>query len=86
MLLIAARRIGGQDEHLPLFGITKAGLLAMTISVLALWSCIAIEKATLHRATTDVVISLGTLERLRQHSVPVSEPAPPFHAPSIRSS
>jgi hypothetical protein len=71
---------------LRLFGITKAGLLAMTISVIALWGCIAVEKATLHRAARDARAAVETLERLRQHPVPVSEPVPLFHFEPLKSS
>jgi hypothetical protein len=71
---------------LRLFGITKAGLVAMTISVFALWGCIVIESTTLHRAAMDARASFQTLERLRQQSVPASEPAPPFHSQSVKSS
>jgi hypothetical protein len=69
-----------------LFGITRTGLRAMAISVLALWSVIALETAALHRGDRDARTSLRVLERLRQQSVPASEPAPWFGAPSLRSS
>jgi hypothetical protein len=75
-----------RKKRLRLFGITKTGLLAMAISVLALWSCIAIETAALRRAALDARVSFRTLERLRQQSVPASEPAPPFHRQSVKSS
>src|ERR1035438_403599 len=71
---------------LRLFGITKAGLLAMTISVFTLWGCIALETTTLRRAAMDARASFRTLERLRQQSVPASEPRAPFHSQSVRSS
>lgn len=73
-------------DRLKLFGITKAGLLAMTISVLALWSCIALRTATLRRAARDAHAAVRTMERLRQESVPASEPTPPFRSPSVKSS
>ena len=59
---------------LRLFGITKPGLLAMTISVLALWSCIAMEKAALHRGAMDARACARALEGLRERSVPASAP------------
>ncbi len=71
---------------LRLFGITKAGLAAMAISVLALWCCIALESTTRHRAAMDARASFQTLERLRQQSVPAAEPRTPFHSQSVRSS
>jgi hypothetical protein len=82
-------RYRGQDEYLQIFGITKAGLVAITISVFALWTCIALETAALRRAALDArdaQASDRTLERLLQHSVPASEPAPPFHSQSVKSS
>ncbi len=69
-----------------IFGISKAGLLAMTISVVALWGCIALESATLQRAAIDARVSFRTLERLRQQSLPASEPLPPFHFQAPKSS
>ena len=74
------------DDRLKLFGITKAGLLAITISVLALWSCIALQTAALRRAARDARVTIRTMERLRQQSVPASEPTRPFLSPSVKSS
>jgi len=68
------------DDRLRLFGITRAGLLAMTISVIALWSCIAFERAALHRAARDARAAVG------KQSVPASEPVPRFRSPSVKSS
>jgi hypothetical protein len=59
---------------LRLFGITRHGLLAMTVSVTALWSCIAMEKAALHRGAMDARACASALERLRERPVPVSAP------------
>jgi hypothetical protein len=82
----AIRRCRGQDDRLRLFGITKTGLLAMTISVLALWICIALEAAALRRAAVDARASFRTMERLRQESLPASEPTTPFRSRSAKSS
>jgi hypothetical protein len=73
-------------NRLRFFGITRAGLLAMTISVFALWSLIALETATLHRAAMDARTSVRTLQRLRLQSLPASEPAPRFRSQSAKSS
>jgi hypothetical protein len=70
---------------LRLFGITKAGLLAIAVSVFALWSCIALEAAALRRAAVDAR-AFKSLERLLQPSVPASQPAPPFRSQSVKSS
>jgi hypothetical protein len=64
---------------LRLFAITKTGLLAMTISVAALWSCIALEQATLRRAEKDARACLKTLQNLRERAIPATEPVPLFH-------
>jgi len=63
---------------LRLFGITKPGLLAITFSVIALWTCIALEKATLRQASLDRRACERALEQLRDRPQPVSEPLP-FH-------
>ncbi len=57
-----------------LFGITRPGLLAMTISVLALWSCIAMENAALRQGARDARACARALEELRERSVPASAP------------
>jgi hypothetical protein len=74
------------NNCLRLFGITKAGLVAMAIAVFALWTCVALETAALRRAALDARVSFKTLERLREQSVPASEPTPPFHSQSVKSS
>jgi len=61
-----------------LFGITKPGLMAMTISVMALWTCIALEKSAIHRGDMDARSRARALEELRQRPVPASAPIP-FH-------
>ena len=80
------RRLRGKDDRLRFFGITRTGLVAMTIAVFALWSCIALEITARHRAEMDALDAIRTLERLRQPSVPVSEPAPRFEVQSLKSS
>ena len=71
-------RFRGKDAFLRLFGITKAGLLAMTLSVSALWSCIVLEKITLRRAGRDAQACLKQLQDLRERALPASEPVPLF--------
>jgi hypothetical protein len=46
----------------------------MTISVLALWTCIAMEKAALQSGARDARACARALEGLRERSVPVSAP------------
>jgi hypothetical protein len=72
-------------HRLKLFRITKSGLLAITISVFALWGSIALETAALNRATRDARTAVKTLERLRERSVPASEPLPSFHSQGAKS-
>jgi hypothetical protein len=50
----------------------------MTISVAALWSCIALEQAALRRAEKDARSCLKTLQNLRERAIPAAEPAPRF--------
>jgi hypothetical protein len=64
---------------LRLFAITKPGLLAMTLSVAALWTCIAMEQTALRRAALDARACASALEELRGRSTPVSSPVSPFH-------
>jgi hypothetical protein len=71
---------------LRLFAITKPGLLAMTLSVGALWSCIAMEQTALRRAALDARACATALEELRERSTPISPPVSspvsspaPFH-------
>lgn len=89
IFIISAIEIGigrATDDGLKLFGITKAGLLAMTISVLALWTCLALQTATLRRAARDARVAIRTTERLRRGSLPASEPTPRFPSPPVKSS
>jgi len=61
-----------------LFGITRTGLTAMTMSVCALWGCIMMETVARHNGERDAAIVRQRLERLRHEAVPVpvSTPAP----------
>jgi hypothetical protein len=68
---------------LRIFGITKPGLLAMTLSVAALWSCIALEHAALRRAAIDAEACTRALQDLRERTVPVATPDP-FHRQPVR--
>ena len=70
---------------LRLFAITKPGLLAMTLSVAALWTCFAMEQATLRRAALDARACAIALAELRERSTPVSSPRP-FHRQIPRAS
>ncbi len=72
-------------NRLELFRITKSGFLAMTISVFALWGSIALETATLNRAARDARTAFRTLERLRERSVPASQPVPRLHTQRAKS-
>jgi hypothetical protein len=69
--------LGARQKRVRLFGITKAGLLAMSIAVMALWTCLAMERSALRHANRDVLISLRRLESLRQRNVPVANPSRP---------
>ncbi len=51
----------------------------MTLSVAALWSCIALEQATLRHAEKDARACLKTLQNLRERAIPAAEPVPVFH-------
>ena len=65
-----------------LFAITKPGLLAMTLSVAALWTCIAMERTTLRQAALDARDCATALAELRERSAPVTSPVSspaPFH-------
>jgi hypothetical protein len=89
ILVISVIQVGTElanDDGLRLFGITRSGLLAMMISVFTLWSAIVLERAALDRAERDARAAVRTLERLKEQSVPASEPTPPFRSPSVKSS
>lgn len=50
----------------------------MTLCVAALWSCIALEQATLRRAENDARACRKTLLDLRERAIPATEPVPLF--------
>ena len=52
----------------------------MTLSVSALWGCIAAEKTTLLRAARDSRACIAELRRLREQTSPASEPEHGFRA------
>ncbi len=59
---------------MPLFAITRPGLLAIATSVMALWSCIAFEKSLIRSGEQDAITSQRQLIKLRQGMMPVSHP------------
>jgi len=65
-----------------IFAITRQGLVALALSVAALWTCVGMEAATRHRAERDTVASIRTLAHLRRLttnpnvSKPAREPMP----------
>jgi hypothetical protein len=69
----------GEDDCLQIFGITRTGLCAISLAVVALWGCIALEQNELHHGRLDARASLRELNRLRERAVPASAPVSPFH-------
>ena len=69
-----------------IFAITKPGLVALTIAVGTLWTCLALETATRHQSERETVAILQKLARLRQLTqpsqmeTPARENQPVFHA------
>ena len=64
-----------------LFAITRAGLFAIAAAVCVLWTCIAIEKATVARTNREIARTFLRLQQLRRpaNNVPTEAPAPaPF--------
>ena len=59
---------------LRVFAITKPGLAAMTLSVVALWTCIAMERTALERGALDARDCAAALAELRERSVPMPSP------------
>lgn len=73
-----------------IFGITRSGLVALSLAVATLWTCVGLEKATRLQADRDTVISIRTLARLRRLTpasdiTPAREPGSErtAHRPSI---
>jgi len=77
---IPRSRNRGDEESLRLFAITRAGLLAITVAVCALWACIAMEKVTVARTNTEANRTFLQLQKLRRPAtLPIESPAPrPF--------
>jgi hypothetical protein len=75
------RRVCGKRNRLRLFGITKTGLLAITLAVVALWTCIAMEASTRLHAEREVRASLYKLRKLRQDAQPAAAPIRLFAQP-----
>jgi hypothetical protein len=59
-----------------IFAITKPGLVAMTISVATLWTCLALETATRRQSDREMVASIQKLARLRQLTRPAQIETP----------
>ncbi len=57
----------------------------MTLSVLALWSCIALEQVALNRAARDARACVRALQHLQERAIPASEPVP-FHRQTAKLS
>ena len=69
---------------MPVFRITRTGLIAISFAVCALWGCLALEQIELRHARRDAVASVRILHQLRENAVPVADPVKPFrfHRPS----
>jgi len=69
---------------LRIFAITKPGLVALTVAVAMLWTCVGLETATRRQADRDTAASIQTLARLRRFTqspnltTPVRETLRPF--------
>ena len=75
---IPRSRNRGDEESLRLFAITRAGLLAITVSVCALWACIGMEKITVARTNIELTRTFLQLQKLRHSGdTPVESPATP---------
>src|SRR5579885_2683035 len=71
----SSRRNCGSEAGLQLFAITRAGLLAITVAVCALWACIAVEKVTVARTNLEVSRTFLQLQKLRRPaSIPIESP------------
>jgi len=69
-----------------IFGITRAGMAAVALAVLALWSCIGLEAEARGRAARDARVSEMMLQRLRQQAAPASAPLPSYRLGGVKSS
>ena len=69
-----------------IFAITKPGLIALTLAVGTLWTCLALEAETRHQSERETVVAIQKLARLRQLTqpsqmeTPAREIHPVFHA------
>jgi ABC-type transporter Mla subunit MlaD len=51
-----------------LIGITKPGMIALTLAVLALWTCFASERITTGHARNELRASLRRIQLLRRQA------------------
>jgi hypothetical protein len=66
------------EDSLRLFAITRAGLLAITVCVCALWACIGMEKVTVARTNVEITRTFLQLQKLRRSAeIPVESPVTP---------
>src|ERR1700748_85026 len=91
LLISMDRRLAGEMHlmfRLRLFGITKPGMIGLTLAVCALWGCLASERITTRHAQNDLRASLRNIVMLRSRGTvvpgtrPVSRPAPPAGTPT----
>jgi hypothetical protein len=70
-----------------IFAITKPGLIALTIAVTTLWTCLAFETAARDQSDRDLAVSIQKLTRLRQFTQPpqIETPARESHPVSHQS-
>jgi hypothetical protein len=72
--------------NLRIFAITRQGLIALSLAVAALWTCVGMEAATRHRSDRDAAASIRTLAELRHITqrpdlaTPTRNPVPRFHS------
>lgn len=68
-----------------IFAITKPGLVALTIAVGTLWTCLALETAMRRQSDREIAVSIQKLAQLRQMTkpsqieTPARESQPVFH-------
>jgi hypothetical protein len=53
------------ERRLRIFGITRPGLIALTLAVCTLWGCLATERITTNRASNDLRASLREIALLK---------------------
>ena len=59
--------------RLRLFGITKPGMIGLTLAVCALWGCFASERITTRRAQNELRMSLRKIAYLRSGSAHIKQ-------------